>query len=50
MDQNTALAKEIKTHSESFKIMAESLLKGPGIFEANIKQAEVIKDTQAEQP
>lgn len=48
MDANEAMAAEIKTNAESFKIMAEAMqtFVGPGIVEAGIKQADIIQESQ----
>jgi len=48
MESNKAMAAEIKTNAESFKIMADAMqtFVGPGIVEAGIKQAEVIQESQ----
>jgi len=50
MDANEAMAAEIKTNAESFKIMAEAMqtFVGPGIVEAGIKQADIIQESQEE--
>jgi len=48
MESNKAMAAEIKTNAESFKIMADAMQSfvGPGIVEAGIKQAQVIQESQ----
>jgi len=50
MESNKAMAAEIKTNAESFKIMADAMqtFVGPGIVEAGIKQAQVIQESQEE--